>query len=227
MNNYHHDITRISKSGLDAIADCPAVYHSRYLAGSSRQQTRGMQVGTAYHAIILEPAKYYAEIYPTLSHDMHSTVSAMKSATTAHPAARRLLTDGTAEVLHLWTDNTTQAQCKMMADYLPSQHDVIIDLKSMVDVSPSGFKRSCRKYRYDVQAAFYLDGLGATNPKSSFIFICCEAKPPHKTAVYLAPDSMINEGREKYLENLHTYMTCKASGQWPAYTNHKIQTIQW
>jgi hypothetical protein len=54
---YHADVTRISKSGLDQIDRSPAHYFNRYLDPNRgpNEQTEAMFLGTAVHAAILEP----------------------------------------------------------------------------------------------------------------------------------------------------------------------------
>lgn len=227
MNNetYHLDTTRISKSGLDAIDYCPALYKSKYLDRTTYEPTRDQFQGTALHAIYLEPSIYWSEIYPQLTPAERRIIDGQKRAIQSHPAASKLLKIGSSEVLHLWTDETTGAECKLKADFLPEQYQVVVDLKRMRDVSPAGFRSSVRRYRYDVQAAFYLDGLEKTNPKTAFIFICVEPTPPFRVAVYQADETMVSEGREKYIDNLHTYVECRRNNVWPAYQNPKITTL--
>lgn len=54
---YHADVTRISKSGLDLIDRSPAHYYDRYLNPNRgpNEQTEAMFLGTAVHSAILEP----------------------------------------------------------------------------------------------------------------------------------------------------------------------------
>lgn len=59
-------------------------------------------------------------------------IARMRHAVMAHPAASHLLLRG---------------------------KNVVIDLKTTDDASPEGFSKSIANWRYDVQAAFYLDGL--------------------------------------------------------------------
>lgn len=223
-DNYHLDTSRVSKSGLDAIDHCPASYKKKYLDLLKPPPTKDMVLGTYLHAKILEPSEYWSNIYPILSSDEREIIDGQHSAIMAHPAAKKLLTAFRAEVLHLWSDEDTGAQCKMKADCLPDKIPVVVDIKRMKDVSLPGFRRSVRQYRYDVQAAYYLDGLSKTNPKDDFIFLCVEPLPPHRVAVYLASDEMITEGREKYKANLRTYVDCKADNHYPSYTSPKIIT---
>lgn len=223
-DTYHRDTSRISKSGLDAVDHSPAMYKYKYLDGNRSTPTRDMYLGSALHAKYLEPSIYWGEFYPELTPEERRIIDGQSASIQSHPAASRLLHIGSREVLHLWTDQTTGAECKLKADFLPEQFNVVVDIKRMKDVSKSGFRRSVRQYRYDVQAAFYLDGLSQTNPKDAFIFICIEPTHPFRVAVYQADDRMLQEGREQYLENLHTYVNCKSSGKWPAYQDAKILT---
>jgi exodeoxyribonuclease VIII len=57
---YHADISRVSKSGLDKIAKSPAHYFHAYLSPDrpTREETPAMRLGSAIHCAILEPAAF-------------------------------------------------------------------------------------------------------------------------------------------------------------------------
>lgn len=224
-DTYHLNTSHISKSGLDAINHSPAMYKYKYLDGNIMKPTRDMYLGSALHAKFLEPTIYWKLFYPQLTSTERQIIDGQSTSIKSHPAASILLRIGASEVIYLWNDPTTGADCKLKADFLPEKHNVVVDIKRMKDVSKGGFRRSMTRFRYDVQAAFYLDGLAQTNAKDAFIFICVEPTPPFRVAVYQADNQMIEKGREQYKENLKTYVECQKSGQWPSYQNSKILTL--
>ena len=223
IDTYHIDTTRISKSGLDLINLSPALYKHVVLDGNRRQPTKDMEMGSHLHELIFEPRKYYQrEMRP-----FHDTIVGMRDSIMSHPIAAKLLAAGVSEVVNLWTDEVTGVECKMRTDWLPTYHNVIVDLKKCADASPRGFRSSCRRFRYDAQSAFYLDGAAATNPKDAFIFIAVEDKFPFRCEVYSAPDEMIIEGRAKYRDDLELLAQCRATGVYPSYKSRLITPIEW
>lgn len=221
-DEYHSDNSRISKSALDLFSKSPALYYRRRMQGLDSFDTEATEVGTAFHEITLQPSVYWSK--PTGKH--HELVKAMAAAVNQHPIARKLLSEGDSEHLVTWT--TEQTACKAMMDHINHTHRVIVDLKKARDVSPYGFRASARKYRYDVQAAFYSDGYeAATGEHYSFIFIAVSDTWPHVVRCYSAPDDMIADGREKYIDDLNNYSRCLAENGWPASLDNKIHPLPW
>ena len=77
---YHNDVTRIGKSGLDLIAKSPAHYWARYLdpARLPDEPTAAMRLGTAVHHAILEPDEFSRryKVLPELN--LRATADKMK-----------------------------------------------------------------------------------------------------------------------------------------------------
>lgn len=241
---YHADTSRISKSGLDLINKCPAKYFEKYLNPNAEpeKRTEALIEGNAFHVLSLEP-----EIFPhhfvvkpdfkghgsvarreafeaenkdkeIISMDTWVKISRMRNSLISHPVAKELLSLGLAEQTVLWTDELTGAPCKSRHDWFNIPHKFIVDLKSTEDASDAEFARSAFKYRYHVQAAFYLDGAIANgmDPKG-FVFIAVEKKPPFLVNVFYADDDFIEAGRQQYLQDLETYARCVSTGRWPGY----------
>jgi exodeoxyribonuclease VIII len=94
----------------------------------------------------------------------------------------------------------------------------VADIKTTKDASAESFSKDAWSYRYDVQAAFYLDAYRTlTGREGRFIFICVETEPPYLVACYVATPEMIAAGRARYRQNLATYASCVESGTWPGY----------
>jgi hypothetical protein len=94
----------------------------------------------------------------------------------------------------------------------------ILDVKSTLDASISGFARAIGKYGYDLQAAFYIDGVKAiTGLTLPFYFLACEKNGPHAVAMYRASDEMVEDGRRKYRAALELLSWCRDTGQYPSY----------
>jgi exodeoxyribonuclease VIII len=118
-----------------------------------------------------------------------------------------------------WTDETTGTSCKCRIDAFNKTNGLVIDLKTSDDASPVAFPRTCAKYGYHGQAAYYLDGLASVGAYSSkFIFVVVEKSAPYPVSVFLCDEPMIDAGRQKYQECLRLHAECSAADNWPGYS---------
>ena len=158
---------------------------------------------------------------------MYDRVMHISDTVRQHPAARWLLEQaGQIEQAMFWEDHYTGAPCKCKPDKSLLGDPIFVDVKSTEDASPEGFARSVAKYRYDVQAAFYMDGADTLGERrDAFMFIAVEKSPPYAVAVYNAQEEVLAEGRAKYVKNLHAYMEALRTGIWPAYSDY-VEDLQ-
>jgi hypothetical protein len=166
-----------------------------------------------------------------LSRETMFAIRSIELSILKHEGATRLLRTGMAEMSGFWTDSETGIQCKCRPDWLITVDEVvtgIVDVKTCADASAEGFARSIASFGYDVQAAFYQDGLKALTGKTlPFYFIAVEKDGPHATATYRASDAMIQTGRTKYRGALQLLQWCRDNKSWPAYQpNGEIETIE-
>ena len=117
-----------------------------------------------------------------------------------------------------WTDEVSGIPCRGIFDRL-TVGNIAIDLKTTDDASPKGFARSCYKYRYHVQAAFYTDGhlQASGEPLEGFFFIAVEKSEPHLVAVYYLNADDIQRGREQYRDDINKFTACLAADGWQGY----------
>jgi len=250
-NNDYHAAPGVSKSGLDLVAKCPAMYKRRYIDGIASDPTPAMILGSAVHTATLEPDKFDAEYAcapeinrrtkagkaeweqfqadnegkTVLSATDHATAMAMAEAVKKHPVAGNILANGEAEASIFHRDERTAELVKVRPDWMIE--DCLVDLKTTQDGSKDAFARACANFRYHVQAAMYNDVVTAQTGRiiNNFIFIVVERNEPYNVSVYVADNDMISLGRELYRSDLATYAECKHSGNWPGYNHNKIETI--
>jgi hypothetical protein len=149
----------------------------------------------------------------------HVAIIGMRKSVMEHPGARDALAQGVSEQCLFVQDPDTGIGLKCRCDRLSG--NTIPDLKSTDDASEEGFARSCAKWGYDVQAAFYLDianWLGLN--KEFFIFIAVEKEPPYAVGVYTVEldDETCVIGRGKYRRWLSLLSHCLEYNEWPAYS---------
>jgi len=245
-NEDYHAHESISKSGLDLIARSPAHYRFR----QSMEPTRAMEIGTAIHTAILEPARFDSE-YVLLKDVKDRRASEYKQAVATHGTERVLVSTeadnvigmresvfsntqakkwlndkGTAELSIFAIDPVTKVTVRIRPDFL-NQDNVILDLKKTQDARPDVFSRTILNYRYHVQVAFYMDVFkwATGEDAAGFRIVTVEEKLPHAVMVYRLDDTAIAEGRRLYREALNTYADCLASDEWPFYESGPDEII--
>ena len=186
-NEDYHNGEGVSKSNLDDIAKCPAIYQWKKNAPECEEQKQALNMGTALHCLLLEPqhfesrfsimpifdlrtkkgkegreqfmAKCYSPDKIIITEDEMQKLQLMRQSALAHPDAKKLLEmQGECEASLYWNDFETDVLCKIRPDKI-----VYINGKPIiVDIKKTSnindFGRSIEDYRYHVQAAMYIDG---------------------------------------------------------------------
>jgi hypothetical protein len=117
--------------------------------------------------------------------------------------------DARFENIHEWNEDRYDLECKAKIDLWVRK--TIGDVKTTDATSQEDFNQRCISYGYDRQAAFYLDGTGATK----FIIFGIAKKYPHKTftSIFLHDDEIIVEARKKYEVLIDYYLELKVKGE--------------
>jgi exodeoxyribonuclease VIII len=248
-NTEYHAHPAISKSGLDRIDQSPA--HYRAWLESPHETTPALTFGSAAHAYILE-RKVFDQTYVVMSEkidrrtkagkeaweafhaeangrevltlDDMATLEAMAYSISQHPVAEELLDPGAGNPEVSFFSELSGVNVKCRPDWL--RHDgIVVDLKTTDNAGPNAFAKSCAKWRYHVQSAFYSDVLANEEfDVKAFVFIAVEKSAPFAVGVYELDIESLEAGREAYQRNLDTYKRCLESGHWPAYSN-SIETL--
>lgn len=155
------------------------------------------------------------------------TIKAITTIVRDHPAFQVLFSKGSSETAIVWEDPETGIPCKGLIDWLTDSH--VVDLKTTDDGSPDAFAKSCARFHYHVQAAWYVDGLKALGRDVRFVFGAIEKEIPHGVAFYFASEEMLAKGREIYRAWLTRYSQCLKLNEWPGYpvTINEINLPVW
>ena len=238
----------ISKSMLDWIAAprTPAHYRAKVDGLIKDEQTPAMRLGQIIHRAILEPdtvkgawvvrpegmvfttkeGKEWkaAQTLPIITAEEEATITGMRDSVHAHPAVKRVLANARTEV-SLFANGEDGVLRKARIDALPESGNVIVDIKSCQSADADMMAKSVASYRYDVQAAYYLDICKLLGiDKSEFLFVCVEKQPPYAVAVYALDQTAIEWGRKQYQSDLALLRHCEAENHWPAFTQ-EITTL--
>jgi exodeoxyribonuclease VIII len=202
-------------------------------------------IGSAIHCLILEPHKFNDEfaVAPKcdkrtskgkedwnnfieenkdkiiLESDDFDNLIELQKSTLAIPEVVKLLKNGVSERSFFTTlqDGTKK---KVRPDRLRDDN-IIIDVKSCRDASPDVFKRDIATYKYYVQAAYYIDVLGA----KEFIFLAIEKTPPYMVGIYVLTPEDLDRGRE-LIQKALTLSNQPEKYTKPLYTGKNGEVIQ-
>lgn len=238
-NDEYHQGPGISKSHLDVFNKSPLDYKWRYVDKHVSKETPAMRLGTLVHTAVLEPDKW-SEGYicgpecrknskqfkefqdghgdkEIISIEDWLNITAMAKSIKQHKHANSCIDNGRAEQSVFTKDRETELLLKCRPDWLRTD-GMLIDLKTTVDASPESFRRTCQKFRYHVQAAWYMDICNKQGLEiDEFVFVVIEKTPPFKVAVYTLNEQSIALGREIYMHDLNKLQDAFESNEWPGY----------
>ena len=222
----YHAAPGLSKSDLDLNARSPA--HWKY---GQREETPPMRLGAAVHTCVLESDTWEARYaradgrrqadvktaQTVLTATEWETCQRIREAVWQHPTCRDLFQEGQAESSAWWLDPATQLLCKCRPDW--NRPGLLLDLKTATDASPAGFFRAVERYRYQVQAAYALDGWpqAGGGAVDGFLFIVVEKAPPYAVALYELSPTLLDAARALIRRDLATAAECLARQHWPGY----------
>ncbi|MGQ9814245.1 MAG: PD-(D/E)XK nuclease-like domain-containing protein [Candidatus Roseilinea sp.] len=234
----------ISKSHLDLARKAPALVQWARFAPCSHSEAA--HIGRALHTLLLEPGEFdrryavgpdcerrsnadkarWAEFEAqmgdriAISPKERETLEEMRQSVMAHPEAAALLTlpSGVAERSVYWIDPETEILCRCRPDWWVCDHNIVVDVKTTDDIGK--FCWSVRDFRYDVQQAFYTDGLQniTGRPVEAFLFITIGKKREmgrFPVAVFELDYAAVTRARNEYREDLAVIAECERTGYWP------------
>lgn len=158
-----------------------------------------------------------------VSVDEWRAAEAMANAVNNHPAAGELFADGQPELAVYRRDAATGVRLRGRLDWLRND-GVIVDYKTSVSAEPGEVERLFHRFRYHMQAAWYLDlvaGLGiAEAPR--FVFVVQEKTPPFLVTVVEYDQSAIAAGRALNRQAISLYADLAAAQEWPPYASTAV-----
>ncbi len=145
-----------------------------------------------------------------------------------HHTAGKLLKDALVEQSFFVEDEFGWVR-KCRPDAITKNGQIWIDLKSTTDVSSDGFGRTISKFRYLVQAAWYLDiakmHYGSDAPKI-FAFIAAQKQRPHDIAVHFVTEEQLQFGRIQYQKDYELLRDCMENNIWHGCDGGNVLEVQ-
>jgi hypothetical protein len=170
--------------------------------------------GTHKLAGAVEPIDYVSE-------EQAARVERVKEAVFEHAVVQMLRQHGGCEVSLIWERDGLP--CKARLDKLIRGADcptTILDLKKIGSCkgTEEHLVTDIRKWRYDFQAAWYVDGATRLLGESPlFAWIFTEDAEPFDVCPLWASDRMLEVGRCKVEAAWRTYLHCVQTDTWPGY----------
>ncbi len=240
-----------SSHGLMDIRRSPKFYQHRKATSSPKKGH--FEFGTLVHGLVLEPDLIEKKVRVMPECDRRTTVGKqiysefmettkpsdvivnkadyedglrVRDSLFKHPYTRELIkTPGSKkENAGFWVHPVYETFCKIRPDIAYEENGWLIDVKTCANASQKQFQKDMINFNYDLQAAFYLDGMKyiTGKPPQGFIFLCVENCAPFDIAIYTPEAKVIEHGRHKYQQALATFQECWEKDYWPGYTEQAV-----
>lgn len=121
-----------------------------------------------------------------------------------------------------WIDPVTQLQMKTRPDICKINKNVIVNLKTTTDASPSAFSRELASYDYPLQAVVEIEGAirtGLMELVEKYFWLVVEKQAPYNAVLYNFEISDWQTYQDSYKFLLSRIKRCMESGIWPGYTD--------
>lgn len=222
-DNYYQDREYITASMVKQALQGSKLQYD--YAMEQTAESEAMLVGSAFHALVLEPdvfkstyafepnmdkrtkaGKEYIAEWKELNKNIpihlpgkyEEMLFDMKESLVKHPLYAELFVfNEYSEVETIKLFDLSGYKCKSKIDYYNSIRNYIVDIKTCNSVSEEDIIESIEKYHYDVQAAFYTDGIKA----DKFYFVFVQKKKPYDV-LFVEYYYDLNNARVKYFNGL-------------------------
>lgn len=251
----YHSREELSSSGIADYIASPLLFWHRHKnpEGPVKEETAALSIGSAFHCLVLEPEKFstyfhvapekmpdrrtkagkeeYAELLEAaegaqiLDYPDYVMIMRMRDALMQHPAASSLI------------GSIDSAEASIFYEYLGvkmrsridgiCKGQFIVDLKTTLDASYSGFSRSIRKYNYYMQAFLYSKAyeIATGEPPKAFYFVCVQKNSPYNIGVYEADSVWMKYAEAQLQYYLPKIADSISRDYWPDYNNNSITKL--
>lgn len=243
-NEEYHSSEGLSRSQLMLLDKSP--YHFRYQVYSGlaekREPTAAMNLGSAFHTLLLEPHLFKEEFMIIPKIDRRSTkgkeeyecflqekgnkillddaqftqAQTMALQIKEHEIVKALLDEAVFEQSIFWTDEETGLQFKTRPDIWSDK--IIVDLKTTNDASEYAFRSSALRYGYYLQAGMAFEACKAIGrPFEMFVILACEKEAPYVPSVFIMDEVALKFGIDQFNNYKRLLKQCIDNNQWSGY----------
>lgn len=176
-----------------------------------------------------------AKLKSLLTADQNDTAYKCRDAIHKNRDACEILESGDTGLACIVRDESLQADCRCLYDWVPTHGDFIADLKTVREggSGPREFAREIMNRGYHLQAAWYLRlwnlfHSDQTNHRFRFVFVVVETEAPFLTAIHELAPEFIQSAEAECLRRAEMIRDCMESGIWPGYPGvNMIEKPKW
>lgn len=253
-NEEYHAASGVSRSQLMLLDKSPYHFWYEVMSGEAeiKEATPAMNIGSAFHTMLLEPELFdreYSVMPPidrrtkqgkedyqifieesagkiVLTAEQFEKVSKMADLVKRHEIVTTLLDEAKFEQSIFWTDKETDIQFKARPDILSAK--MVVDLKTTADASAYKLQRSALDYHYFLQAGMCYEGCKAIGqPFEIFVILAAEKEAPHVPAVFMMNDEALQYGIDQFMNYKKRLHECLSSDKWPGYPVQELSVPQY
>lgn len=234
----------VSQSELKRMLRSPAHYLAGVEPDEEREESDALIMGRLVGQIAMEPDKkpwwvvrpegvdlrtkvgkeWAASIgdMTPVSQAMYKAAGFMATALLDHSVAGEIIRNSKREVTVYDEISTEFGMVRRKARIdLVGTGNVLADIKTTLDARDDAFRKSVKKYGYDIQAWSYMDQWNAQcdadQKKEHFLLIAIEKAAPFAVRVHHMTPGFMARGAEQYLGLIHTFARCRSENRWPGY----------
>jgi hypothetical protein len=248
-NAEYHAVPALNNSGIKQLLISPAHYKAQKEGQPTdlfdKTQAK-FTFGSAFHASILEPEVYEKEVaiipeektgknaeswkmfkdkcrkekLMPITGNEKETIIKMTESINRHKLASKIIRSSAEKELSIfWNDPEYGFLCKIRVDFFSPIYRLIGDLKSTVDASEDGFRKSFYHFGYNIQAPWYFDAFKLYGDKSvvEIAFVAVEKTAPYGVNVFTISEDTMQKGRDKIDYARAIYAKCLDTDIWPCY----------
>jgi hypothetical protein len=245
-NEEYHRHRSMNSGSLKNLLRSPA--HFVADRKSPPKSTPALNFGSATHSFLLQPELNEIAVIPTdinkrtnvgklefaawefISDDKikvtaseWQTIHAMIDLLLSSDTAQMLFKKGLVEVSAFWKHPIFNFECRARPDFMVDDLNIIVDHKGCQDASPQEFAKTVINYGYDIQAAWYTQGLEIlTGKKWDFVWIAQEKVPPYAYAFYQATPELLYRGQNLCNKASQRFSKCLKTGDYPGYLDELV-----
>lgn len=154
--------------------------------------------------------------------ESYETIKAMLESCYADKAIQALVRNTEYQLSLFWHDEETGLGLKTRPDICKRKKNVVVNIKTIEDGSPSAFSRELAKHDYPLQAAMEMTGClrtGLMEKIDVYYWLVVEKVPPFNATIYEFADEDISASVDE-LRYLYTRIAkAKKEGLFPGYSD--------
>lgn len=248
-NEEYHGSEGLSRSQIILMDKSPYHFWFGAISGLStkKEATDALNIGAAFHTILLEPDLFKEEyaVMPkidrrttkgkedyalftennghkiVLTQEQYDTVYTMAYHVKQHDIVHTLIGDAQFERSIFWTDKETGLQFKARPDIWSNK--MVVDLKTSKDAAPGMFINSAYRYGYYLQCGMFFEACESIGrPIEMFVNLVIEKEEPYVPATFIMDEKAIDFGREQFRIYKNRIKECMDTENWPGYAVQEI-----